>query len=98
MNVVWLKSAVADLTRLKQFIMEHNPKAAEHAARKIKNAVFRLSAHPQLGKPIDDLPQFRDLGIPFGAGGYVLRYRSHHQTIYVVHIRHYRENNFQDEP
>jgi len=54
----------------------------------------KLEMHPELGKPIEDLIDYRDLGIRFGAGGYVLRYRIYDETIYIVHIRHYRESEY----
>ena len=34
-----------------------------------------------------------DLLIRFGTAGYVLRYRIQMDTIYVVHLRHYRETS-----
>jgi hypothetical protein len=49
---------------------------------------------PSIGKPVDNLPPYRDLLTRFGAGGYVLRYRVHVETIYIVHSRHYREADF----
>lgn len=94
MNLVWLRSAVNDLERLQQFILEHNPRVSRNLAIKIKGSVGYLLDHPELGKPVTDLPEFRDLAIPFGSGGYMLRYRLHDEMIYIVSIRHYRENDF----
>lgn len=94
MKLVWLRSAYSDLKRLQEFVLEHNPHAARNLAIKIKGSVSYLIDHPELGKPATDLPEFRDLSIPFGAGGYILRYRLHEDMIYVVSIRHYRENDF----
>lgn len=93
-ELVWLDRAVNDIVRLRQFIEPHNPNAAEKAAKTIKNAAKRLRAHPNIGKPIEDLPDYRDLGIRFGASGYIMRYRVFEKVIYVVHIRHYRESGF----
>lgn len=90
-EIVWLDSAVNDVVRLKEFIAKENPSAAKKAAEAIKDAAQRLIEAPSIGKPIKDLPQFRDLLTRFGAGGYVLRYRIHAETIYIVHVRHYRE-------
>ena len=94
MKMVWLRSAVKDLERLHEFVLEHNAKSARNLALKIKAAVDHLIDHPELGKPVKDLSNFRDLAILFGAGGYVLRYRLHAETIFIVSIRHYRENDF----
>lgn len=93
-QLVWLESAVNDLVRLRQFIAEKNPDAAQRAAAAIKEAIYRLQEYPAVGKPIADLIDYRDLFIRFGAGGYILRYRVHADTVYIVHIRHYREVDF----
>ena len=92
--VVWLTSAVEDLRRLRKFIQEHHPKAASQAANKLQEAAKTLSEYPSLGKPVIDLPEYRELGIRFGVGGYLLRYRVHTEKVYVVHLRHYRESPF----
>jgi toxin ParE1/3/4 len=93
-ELVWLDSAVNDIARLRQFIIKENPEAAKRAAEAIKDAAARLIELPTVGKPVKDLPQYRDLLARFGAGGYVIRYRIHGEIIYIVHIRHYRENDF----
>ncbi|EKD53906.1 MAG: plasmid stabilization system protein [uncultured bacterium] len=93
-EIVWLDSAVNDVVRLREFVAKENPSAAKKAAEATKDAAQRLIEAPLIGKPVKDLPQFRDLLTRFGAGGYVLRYRVHAETIYIVHIRHYREADF----
>lgn len=93
-EIVWLDSAVNDVVRLREFIAKENPTAAKKAAKAIKDAAKRLMEAPSIGKPVNDLPQYRDLLTRFGAGGYMLRYRVHTETIYIVHIRHYREADF----
>ncbi len=90
-KLVWLDSAVNDVLRLRKFIAKENPAAAQRAAEVIKGAVTRLIETPSIGKPIQDLPEYRDLLVRFGAAGYVMRYRIYLDTIYVVHVRHYRE-------
>ncbi len=93
-EIMWLDSAVDDMVRLREFIAKDNPNAAQKAAEAIKIAAQHLVETPLIGKPIKDLPLYRDLLIRFGAGGYVLRYRIHIEVIYIVHIRHYRESDF----
>lgn len=94
MEIVWLKSAVGDLERVQQFIMALNPAAASAVAAKIKSVLIHLTSQLELGKPVEDPPGYRDLNIPFGAGSYVIRYRCTSDTIYIVHLRHCRENKF----
>ena len=90
----WLDSAINDLVRLRAFIAKENPGAAKRAAELIKEAAQRLIETPSLGKPLRDLPEYRDLFARFGAAGYVIRYREHFDSVYIVHIRHYREADF----
>lgn len=93
-NLIWLDSAVNDIVRLREFIAEQNPNAAKKAAQTIKKAVNKLIEFPNIGKPVEDLPDYRDLHIKFGAAGYILRYRIYKNDLYIVHIRHYRELEF----
>jgi len=57
-------------------------------------ATEKLSKVPHIGKPVHDLQDYRDLYVKFGAAGFVIRYRTHQDQIYIVHIRHYREVSF----
>lgn len=93
-KIIWLESAVNDVSRLRSFISTNNPIAAKNAAAAIKSAVKQLIQNPSIGKPVPDLSHYRDLLIRFGAGGYVIRYRLYDDTIYIVHVRHYREDDF----
>ena len=90
----WLPSALADLARLREFIRVHNPAAANRAASRIRAGVGKLPDHPHLGKGVEDInnPNLRDLFIPFGQGGYWLRYLIRQDDIVVVRIWHGREN------
>lgn len=93
-RLIYTPKAIDDLIRLREFIAQHNPKAATRMARLLKESAARLKIHPLLGVAVEDMP-FRDLIIPFGAGGYLLRYRviMETQTVVVVGIRHAREGD-----
>lgn len=93
-EIIWLDSAVNDLTRLRRFIAEKNQSAAKRAAEAIQMAAKLLVQNPLIGKPVSNLAFYRDLPTRFGVGGYIIRYRVYHDTIYIVHVRHYRENDF----
>ena len=103
-KIIWLDSAVDDIVRLREFVAVNNPKAAKKAAQIIKKAAqiikkaaTKLEELPNTGKPVTDLPDYRDLFIRFGAAGYIMRYRVYQDNIYIVHIRHYRESEFKDK-
>ena len=93
-EVVWLPSAAKDVARLRKFIQVNNPTAAQHAASRIKHAVNLLRENPEVGRPVEELLAFRDLVIPFGNNGYVLRYQDDGQRLVIVRIRHSREEGF----
>jgi hypothetical protein len=50
-----------------------------------------------MGKPVEDLPDFHDLIIPFCASGYVIRYRIQGDTVYIVAVKHCKEAGFSDQ-
>ncbi len=91
-KLIWEPGAVDDLSRLRKFIQPHNPKAAMNAARRIIESTNLLLDHPHLGHPMDDLPEFNELFIPFGQNGYVLRYRLDNGNIIILRIWHTRED------
>jgi plasmid stabilization system protein ParE len=79
---------------LRDFIAKENQEAARRAAHELQDGARGLIEHPLIGKPVADLPDYRDLSIRFWASGYILRYRIYEDSIYIVHIRHYRETDF----
>ena len=88
----WLPDALQDLIRLDNFIRPHNPDAANRAIHTIRDAAESLLENPELGRPWDPAPEFRQFFIPFGARGYVLRYRLEDHRIVIVRIWHTRED------
>lgn len=97
MQVEWLPTALRDLQRLRDFLRPQNPESAQKAVSKIKKLTPALMAHPGLGITVEDLPGFYDIVIKFGVRNYLLRYRIHGETIYIVALRHGREAGFSDE-
>ncbi len=94
MKIQWLIPAVHDLQRLREFILPHNREAAQRAVKVIRAAVVALEATPLIGKPVEDMPDYRDLVIPFGSAGYLLRYRIHGDVVYIVAVRHCKEAGY----
>jgi len=93
-EIFWLDSAVNDLVRLKGFLSEINPLAANKAALIIKDATNKLQEFPLIGKSVEELEDFYDLFVEFGAHGYHLRYRVFHKKVYIIHIKHTKELGF----
>ena len=91
-NLIWEYGAVEDLAKLRAFIESHNKTAASNAAQRILHAANLLLESPYLGRPLEDMPEFHELIIPFGQRGYVMRYRVEKNTIIILRVWHAREN------
>ena len=65
------EAAITDLARLRAFLQEKNPAAAERSGRAIAAALRAVEAQPETGRPLDILPGCRELIIEYGAAGYV---------------------------
>lgn len=85
--LIWTAAARADLIRLRSFIGPHNPEPARRAAEAIQEGAKLLIAHPAIGKRVEGR-QDRELFIPFGQRGYILRYRQENQTVLVLRVWH----------
>jgi len=79
------------LIRLRCFIDPHNPVAARRAAETITEGAKLLTEHPAIGKRVEGRDD-RELSIPFGQRGYVMRYRQDGQTVVVLRVWHSLEN------
>ena len=91
-RLVWTPPALRDLARLHRFLVTKNRDAARRAVRAIRQGVKALGAHPEIGRPVDDMPpEFREWLIHFGDGGYVVLYRYDGRTVVVLALRHGRE-------
>lgn len=97
MRIEWLESAISDLQRLRDFILPHNREAAQRAFRTIRAASAPLMTSPCIGKPVEGMPDCRELIIPFGSSGYVLRYRITGDTVYIHAVKHGKEAGFTDQ-
>jgi plasmid stabilization system protein ParE len=93
-KIIWLPEAIHDLARLREFIGDKNREAARRAAITIKNMAKILKDYPDIIHPIEDLPDFHDLVVPFGSGSYMVRYRIEENTVYITGIRHSKEEGF----
>lgn len=93
MNVRYSREAVYDLRRLRGFIEDKNPRAAEKVASVILKGIAQLKEFPLLGTRVERAPDpeaVRDLVI----GKYLARYLVHETEIYILCIWHHREDRF----
>jgi len=87
LKLVWSPAARRDLIRLREFIEPHNPAAARRAAAVLRKAANLVQEQPGIGRQIAGRED-RELSVPFGQRGYLLRYRLHEDTIVILRIWH----------
>ncbi|HUX66154.1 MAG TPA: type II toxin-antitoxin system RelE/ParE family toxin [Terriglobales bacterium] len=91
-RLIWTQSALADLNRLRQFLALRDPVAARRAVAAIRLGIRQLEAFPKIGQAVDEMPpEFREWFIPFGHGGYLVRYHYSRDQVAILAVRHGRE-------
>ena len=94
-EIIWLPDAARDVARLRGFIKSENPRAALRAAKRIIEGVDILQENPEAGAPVENLIDYRDLMLTFGAGEYIIRYRRETAgRVVIVRVRHSKEEGF----
>jgi plasmid stabilization system protein ParE len=92
MKIIVSQAAVNDLARLHAFLAGKNSSAANRAVAVLHSAIRSLDMLPERGRP-SGTPNVRELVVPFGRSGYVLRYAYRQQAdeIVVLRLWHGRE-------
>ena len=92
MKLIVSRAALADLARLHDFLAGRNPDAAHRAIDALTRAVQSLDTFPERGRPAGT-PGVRELIVPFGRYGYVMRYAysASADELVVLRIWHGRE-------
>ena len=88
MELQFTHSAQRDLVRLREFIADRNPRAAQEVSQRLVTAIKRLVDQPRMGVPVSGFPGVRDLV----AGDYVVRYLLRDNVIHVLYVWHEKEN------
>ena len=82
-----------DLERLRAFLQRKIPTAARRAAAAIGEAVRGPGEHPGIGRPVEEMPEYRELLIDFGDSGYNALYR-HVGEVTMLALRYLREAGY----
>ena len=95
-RVIFTEGATGGLDRCRQFLVKKNPQASMRAGQTIEQQFAILEIEPEIGRPLDDLPDLRELIIPFGDSGYVALYRFNKKAdeFYVLAFRHQKEAGY----
>ena len=91
----WSQAALRDVARLHDFLAPKSRDAAKRAVKTIRQGVKALGKHPQMGRPVDELPpEFREWVIEFGAAAYVALYHYNGKEVVILAVRHGREAGY----
>lgn len=92
MRLIVSKEAAADFTRLREFLMDRNPGAAQRAAAAISNAIRSLGMYPERGRQ-SAVTNARELVVPFGRSAYIVRYAllAESDEVIILRVWHGRE-------
>ncbi len=95
-RVIITKGAVEGLERCRRFLTARNPQAAARAAQAIERRFAQLATAPDIGRPLGENQEFRELVIRFGDSGDVALYRHEpaDAAVYVLAFRHQREAGY----
>lgn len=95
-RLIITEAAAQGLDRCREFLARKAPSAAMRAGQVIEQQLSLLETSPDIGRPDEELPQLRELVIPFGDSGYVALYL-YDQTsddLYVLAFRHQKEAGY----
>ena len=95
-RLILTAGAVRGIDRCQAFLSGKAPGAARRASAAIVRHLTLLESSPGIGRPHPELPDLRELVIPFGDSGYVALYRHEpaEDAVYVLAFRHQREAGF----
>lgn len=95
-RVVITEGAAQGLERCRLFLIAKSLEATQRAGNAIQRHLLQLDNAPDIGRPLPDAPELREVVIPFGDSGYIGLYR--HETaenaVYVLAFRHQREAGY----
>ena len=95
-RVIITEGAAQGLERCRRFLTEKNPQACRRTAQVISQQFTLLETNPEIGRPLVDLPELRELVIGFGVSGYIALYRHElgSNAVYILAFRHQKEAGY----
>lgn len=93
-RLIYSQSALEDLERLTDFLLDHDPAVAVATVDLIREAVGVLSRHLLIGRPVDT--PLRELVVSRGRSGYVALYSVERieDVVLILAIRHQRDAGY----
>ena len=88
MQLQFTHKALRDLKRLRAFIAEKNPAAAQSMSQRLIKAINALTENPKIGRHLDELPAVRELI----KDDYVVRYMQTEKAVVILSVLHGKED------
>lgn len=85
MRLIWTRRATWDLIEIRSHIARDDPPAATRVAARIRQAVTRLTEHPNLGR-LGRAPGTRELVVT--RTRYVVAYSVQHESVTILAVVH----------
>lgn len=89
MKLQFSRAAITDLIRLRAFIAEHNPTAAQRISKNLRGAITNLVDMPRIGRPVENI---RGEICELIFGRYVVRYEIRGDFLYILRVWHGKED------
>lgn len=88
--------AVSGMRRSRDCLARVAPGALGRAAQALSSHIQLLETNPEVGRPLPEAAELRELVIPFGDSGYVAlyRYEAGDDAVYLLALRHQREAGY----
>lgn len=95
-EVIVTPGAARGLERCRRFLTEAGARATMRAAEAIERQFELLETAPEIGRPLEEMPELRELLIAFGDSGYVVLYRyvPAENIVVILAFRHQKEAGF----
>lgn len=90
MKLAYSAEAIIDLNRLRAFIAEKDPAAAQRVGHELVQRLEDLRSFPEMGRPVELAPDpntIRDAVF----GKYIVRYSIHRETVIILRLWHHTE-------
>ena len=91
MKLVYSQEAVSDLIRLRDFIAEKDPGAAERVSLELVTRIDYICSFPNMGKAVPLSPEPLDIRDSI-FGKYVVRYVAQAESIIILRVWHHYES------
>lgn len=95
-QVIVTAGAARGLQKCRRFLVDKNPNAVRRAGEAISRQFRLLEHNPEIGRPLPEYPELRELIIGFGATGYVAlnSYDADIDVVYILAFRHQKEAGY----